>query len=164
MRRIAIILFSIIWIIWIDISSKWYFESDNWINFIKPICSYVSECRFQYFPILSDLIGLQLSFNTWIAFSLPIRGLILQVITVIVIIWIVYNYIRVEYSKRSKLLDIGYVLIFGWAMSHAYERIFFWYVVDFIAVKYFAILNFADIFISIGALCLCYYHFFYDKK
>ena len=50
------------------------------------------------------------------------------------------------------------MLIFSGAISHAYERIFHGQVVDFIAVKYFAILNFADIFISIGAfLIFCAY-------
>ena len=164
MRRIAIILASIIWIIWIDISSKWYFESSYWSNFIDPLCNSMSECRFQYVPLFSDILGLELSYNTGIAFSLPIRWILLQVITILVIAAIVYNYIRIEYPKTSKLLDIGYVLILWWAISHAYERIVFGYVVDFIAVKYFAILNFADIFISIGALCICCYYLFYDKK
>ena len=45
------------------------------------------------------------------------------------------------------------------AISHAYERIFVGHVIDFIAVQYFAIFNFADIFISIGAalLFIAYY-------
>jgi lipoprotein signal peptidase len=57
-------------------------------------------------------------------------------------------YIREEYPKNSRLLDTAYVAIFSGALSHAYERIFIGHVVDFIAVKYFAILNLADILIS----------------
>jgi signal peptidase II len=84
-------------------------------------------------------------------------------LTVILIGGIIYHYIREEYEKRSTLLDTGYTLILAGALSHAYERIFVGHVIDFIAVKYFAILNFADIFISIGAICIIFYYLFYAE-
>jgi signal peptidase II len=106
---------------------------------------------------------LHLSYNSGVAFSLPIRGLFLQVLTIILIGGIIYCYIREEYDKKSKLLDAGYALILAGAISHAYERIFVGHVIDFIAVKYFAILNFADIVISIGAFCIIVYYFLYAE-
>jgi signal peptidase II len=101
-----------------------------------------------YVPIVSDLLGLKLSYNTGIAFSLPIEGIFLKIITLVILFWLVYYYMKEEYPKRSSLLDMGYVLIFSWAIAHTYERLWVGHVIDFISVKYFAILNFADIFIS----------------
>ncbi len=122
-----------------DLFSKWFFERLLWDHDIL---------------ILWDFLKLQLSYNSGVAFSLPISGLSLQIITVILIVWLLYYYFHEEYPKNKKLLDIGYILIIAWAISHAYERIFIGHVIDFIAVKYFAILNFADIFISIGAFLI----------
>ena len=58
------------------------------------------------------------------AFSFPLSGLFLQITTVSIIIALVYHYIRVEYEKKSTLLDIAYAMILAGALSHAYERIF----------------------------------------
>ncbi|MBP9779019.1 signal peptidase II [Candidatus Gracilibacteria bacterium] len=114
--------------------------------------------------VFADFIQLKLSYNTGIAFSFPIEGIPLQIITVVLIGAIVYQYLTIEYNKKSKLLDIAYVLILSGAISHAYERIFIGHVIDFIAVKYFAILNFADIFISVGVFFLFVYYVRYERS
>jgi lipoprotein signal peptidase len=57
-----------------------------------------------------------------------------------------------EWKKNMPLIDIGFACIISGAISHAYERIFIGHVIDFIYIKYFAILNFADILISIGTV------------
>jgi lipoprotein signal peptidase len=108
----------------------------------------------EYIPLYGQYIWIQLSYNTWIAFSLPIEWILLKCITLLILLGIIFFYIKDEYQKSSRILDTGYAFILAWAISHAYERIFIWHVVDFIAVKYFAILNFADIFISVGAFFL----------
>ncbi len=108
--------------------------------------------------LFKDIFSLKLAYNRWVAFSLPISGLFLQILTILIIGFLWKHFYQVEYPKKSRLLDFWYMLIFSGAISHAYERIFHGQVVDFIAVKYFAILNFADIFISIGAfLIFCAY-------
>ncbi|MBX9809516.1 signal peptidase II [Candidatus Gracilibacteria bacterium] len=111
-----------------------------------------------YVSVLGEYLGFQLSYNPGIAFSLPITGLPLQIITALLVIGLIVYYAKEEYPKNSFLLDTGYGFILAGAISHAYERIFIGYVVDFISIKYFAILNFADIFISIGA---CFIFFLY---
>ena len=148
MRRIAIIIFSITVLIYLDYISKQYA---------------VDSLSTRDISISGEWLGLHLSYNSWVAFSLPIRGIVLQILTVLLIWGIIYQYIHEEYAKKSKLLDAGYTLILAWALSHAYERIFVGHVVDFIAVKYFAILNFADIFISVGAFLLIVYYISYGK-
>lgn len=139
MRKYAIVA-SVLILIALDILSKYYFER---------LLSY-----YETISILSDFITLKLSYNNGIAFSLPVNGILLKIITLLILWWIGAFYVSEEYPKKSGLLDIGYSLVLAWAISHAYERVFIWHVVDFIAVKYFAILNFADIFISVGAFFL----------
>lgn len=139
MQRIAIIIFSILGLIAVDSISKQYM-----VDILSRGDIY----------LFGEWVRLDLSYNPWVAFSLPITGLPLQIITIILVSWLIWYYSHVEYPKKSTLLDSWYVLIIAGALSHAYERIFIWYVVDFISVQYFAILNFADIFISIGALLL----------
>ncbi len=159
MKKIIIIIFSIAVLIFIDIITKFfiqdYYLSDQWYLWEMPCLDYnITDCKFHFIPIISDLLGIQLSYNSWVAFSLPIHGIPLQVITILLIIGLLYQYIAVEYRKNSTFIDIAYTLLLAWALSHAYERIFVGHVVDFIAVKYFAILNIADIFISVGAFFL----------
>lgn len=148
MRNIAIIISIITGLIGIDILSK---------NYITNITTG------NYVPVFGEYLWLQLSYNPGIAFSLPITGLPLQILTILIVIWLIYYYIRYEYIHNSRLLDIWYAFIFAGALSHAYERIMVWYVVDFISIKYFAILNFADIFISVGA-CLILFSYYVKQR
>ncbi len=111
-----------------------------------------------YVPIIWEFLWIERAYNSGIAFSLPLEGIPLQVLTIALIAAIIYFYVQDEYKKKSHLLDIAYILILAWAFSHAYERIFIWHVIDFIFVKYFAILNFADIFISVGVFMLAIHY------
>lgn len=143
MRKYTLLVFIALFVVF-DFFSKQYFVS--LLSDGKSI------------SLFKDILSLKLAYNQWVAFSLPISGLFLQVLTVLIITFLWKHFYQVEYQKKSQLLDFGYVLIFSGAISHAYERIFHGQVVDFIAVKYFAILNFADIFISVGAfLIFCVY-------
>ena len=168
--RIFAIIISLLILIGVDMSSKYFVEQSVFGSW-QEICAHpesnsaaTSEyCEDNRISIIGEYFGIQLAYNPGVAFSLPIRGIYLQILTVLLIVGIIYQYIREEYPKKSKLLDTGYVLILAWALAHAYERIFVGHVIDFIAVKYFAILNFADIFISIGAFCIIIYYFYYGK-
>ena len=147
MRRIVIILLSIIGLVSIDFFSKQYVES--------VLAGNIHE----YFPILGEYLGISLSYNSGIAFSLPITGIPLQIITICILFCLFLYYFYTEYPKDLHILDIWYTLIFAGALSHAYERIFAGHVIDFISVKYFAILNFADIFITIGACFILFVYY-----
>lgn len=154
-----------------DMSSKYFVEEmvfGTWQEIcVRPEVNSAATreyCESDRISLIDEYFGIELSYNIGVAFSLPIRGITLQVLTILLIGWIIYQYVREEYSKKSRLLDFWYTLILSWALSHAYERIFVGHVVDFIAVKYFAILNFADIFISIGVGLLLLYYIYYDKQ
>lgn len=109
-------------------------------------------------PVIGEFLRLQLSYNSGIAFSIPLEWIILKWVTLFALFAILYYYVREEFRKSKNSLDVAYIFIFAGAISHAYERIYIGHVVDFIAVKYFAILNFADIFITIGAFILILYY------
>ncbi|GAB0174682.1 MAG: signal peptidase II [Candidatus Altimarinota bacterium] len=141
MRKLLIVTCVLVFVA-LDMLSKAYFEG---------LLSHGEKIA-----LFSDLITLRLSYNSGVAFSFPIEGAFLVWITIIILAGLIFYYIKEEYKKNLLLLDISYVLIFAGAFSHAYERIFIGHVVDFIAVKYFAILNFADILISVGAIILVF--------
>lgn len=73
MRRIAIILFFIAGLISIDFLSKQYAQD--------ILASRVHE----YFPIIGEYFGISLSYNSGIAFSFPITGFPLQIITALLV-------------------------------------------------------------------------------
>ncbi len=104
--------------------------------------------------IIGDFFVLSFVKNTGIAFSLPIEGVILKVLTVMLIIGIGVYYMRYEQYKHLAGIRLAYTLILSGAISNGLERVFIGSVTDFIGVKYFAIFNFADIFITSGAFLL----------
>ena len=113
--------------------------------------------------ILWDFLYLEYILNDWIAFGINIP--FLKIITIILIFWIFYYYIKESWklkaeswkSNSSKLLTFSFGLILGWAIWNGIERTFFGEVTDFIGVKYFAIFNLADSFIFIWALLYLIY-------
>ncbi len=189
MRYISLI-FICIFCIFLDLGSKYYFDNhfvidyceyEEWKNFsderslgwLSPelLCSsdygeaqilnsYIKKANVS---IVWEYITFQLSHNQWIAFSFPIEGIYLKIVTIWLIFAIFFYYVSVEYPKNIRLLDIAYSLIFAGALSNGYERIFKWYVIDFISIEYFAILNFADIFIFIGA-CILFISYYVRKQ
>jgi signal peptidase II len=112
--------------------------------------------------ILWDFLSFKYVENTWIAFSTQIPWL--KYLTVLLIIWIFYYYLlEKKQEKNNYLLDFSFWLILAWAIWDWIERIFNWYVVDFIAVKHFSVFNLADSFITIWAI-LYLYMIFKNKK
>ena len=127
-------------------------------------CDSVSECLYRYFPIVGDFFGIELIYNRGIAFGLPITGIFLQVLTLAIILGLWYYYAKYEFPKKNRWIDAAFILIFAGALSHAYERIFVGYVIDFLSMKNFAIFNFADICITIGGIIFLVYSLFYERK
>ena len=139
-------LFLIIWL-FLDLISKYFatFYLENTINLIW------------------DFLYLQFITNSGIAFWIEINSFLLKIITIILIILIFYYYIKQEKNKNNILIDISFWLILAWAIWNGIQRVFNWFVGDFIWIKYFFIFNFADSFISIWAI-LYLYIIFKNKK
>lgn len=114
--------------------------------------------------ILADFLVLSFVKNMGVAFSFPIHGIVLKVLTVALIVGISIYYIRAEPYKNLLRTKIAYTLILSWAISNGIDRVSFGSVIDFIGVKYFAIFNFADIFICVGAFLLFLIYFTYESS
>lgn len=129
------------------------FTSDSFTKLLAIV-----KFREQSYEIIPNILSLSYIQNPGIAFSIPFTWIILKITTVILIFGIILYYFYEERKKSSKLLDISFALIIGWALGNAWERINNAYVTDFISLEYFAVFNLADTYISLGALGVIIYY------
>ena len=106
----------------------------------------------------SKFINFELVWNKGIAFGLLALngGITYQLISVLIFLIII---ILVYFIYKSKSFErIGFILILGGALGNFFDRIFYKAVPDFIDLHinnfHWFIFNIADIFITIGVLCL----------
>nr|MDD3720581.1 signal peptidase II [Candidatus Gracilibacteria bacterium] len=88
--------------------------------------------------------------NPGIAFSINFP--FLKIITILIIIGIIFYFLKYEKKKNNLLTNLSFSLIIGGALGNARERLIYSGVTDFIGIKFFSIFNFADIFLSIGVI------------
>lgn len=123
------------------------------VIFIDSLSKYLAHAYLVWKTnIIWSYLYLQYVENEWIAFSLPLKWIVLKIVTIILIFWIIYYYRVNEWKKRSLMIDVIYGCILWWAISNAIGRIFFWKVSDFIGIKFFSVFNIADMFISGGVI------------
>jgi len=123
-----------------------------WLIALDLFSKYIAKTYFiETYYILKDLIFIKYVENNWIAFSIQLTWLLLKILTIIILVIIFWYYIKEEKKKQNLYINLSFALILAWWISNWYERIFNNYVIDFLWVKYFAIFNLADIYISIGA-------------
>lgn len=154
------------------------------IGVIVPICIFViiidqlSKILFSKIlaldksvPIVNNFFHLTLIHNTGIAFGvLKNSSKVILVVTIIGIVLIIYSlkndFLAYKYclSRRALIIRkiaIGFIL--GGAIGNMIDRIRLGYVVDFLDFRIWPVFNFADSFITIGALIL-FWNLFITKK
>lgn len=104
----------------------------------------VSKYLFFDMQYLQDIF--HASFNTGISFSLPVNQLFVETITIIFIFAILYLF------SQKKIHPIIVVLIISWALGNLLDRLFLWWVRDFIWLGFGAIFNIADLYITLGVI------------
>jgi signal peptidase II len=117
---------------------------------------------------VTQYLNLYLIWNKGIAFGLfsfnesfiyNVITIIIAVITIVVLIMIIKN----ENFKKYPLL-----LIFGGALGNLFDRIYYSAVPDFIDFHvneyHWFVFNVADIFVTIGVLCLIFDEMFINSK
>ena len=128
--------------------------------FLDAITKYLAtEYLNEQWNIIPWILSFNYAQNIGIAFSIPITGIFLKILTVVLIFGIFWYYWKEERPKDSRLLDMSFALIFAGALGNAWERIFRWYVTDFIALEHFAIFNLADSYITVGAIWILWYYY-----
>ena len=116
---------------------------------------------------LSEYLNLQLVWNKGIAFGLlsidesVYYNLITLLIFIVIIILIYFA------NKCEGFEKISYILIISGALGNIFDRIYYNAVPDFIDLHindfHWFIFNIADIFISLGILCLIFVEIFFKK-
>ena len=154
-KNFFIILISIILIFMVDRFSKMY-------------VIYLSQKSFESEIFKSSYLNIILVWNDGIAFGLLslkesiFYNLITSIILVIILVLIFLIFKSINFKRFS------YIVVTGGALGNLFDRIVYKSVPDFLDVHYngfhWFIFNIADIFISIGVICLIYDEIFLEKK
>ena len=154
-KKSIINLFTVIIIFSLDRISKYYVISQSEKN--------LSNDLFQ-----SKFLNINLIWNEGIAFGLLSFGneVFYNIISILIAIIIIILFILI--FKAEKIKKYSYIIICGGALGNLFDRIIYKSVPDFIDFHYnefhWFIFNIADIFITLGVLCLIYDEIFLEKK
>ena len=117
---------------------------------------------------LSSYLNLNLIWNKGIAFGMLSfdEGAIYNFITILIII---VNFIILIIIVRSNDIKCYFfIFILGGSMGNLFDRLYYYAVPDFIDFHinrfHWFIFNVADIFISLGVICLIFVEIFLNKK
>ena len=116
----------------------------------------------------SSFLNIYLIWNKGIAFGLFSfdQNSLYNFVTIIIIIIISVLIFLIFKSKKFK--KFSYILVTGGALGNLFDRIVYSAVPDFIDIHYnqfhWFIFNVADIFITIGIICLIFDEFFLERK
>lgn len=97
-----------------------------------------------------SIVTLHMESNAGIAFGVMVPRAILLLLSAAIIFFTISFSIR---SKSPIVAGAG-MLIVGGAVSNFYDRIRYGVVIDYIDVRWFTVLNIADVMISVGAALL----------
>lgn len=109
-----------------------------------------------YYNYSQKLIGEWLSFtftpNYYIAFSLPLSGIFLNILLIIIIVGLIIWLFKTVRQSESRFLSLGLLIILLGALSNFMDRLAYNYVIDYLYLKHFTVFNLADVGISGGAI------------
>ena len=105
--------------------------------------------------VLGDILKFRLATNDYIAFSLPISGMGLEILIGIILVLLIIILVKLYKSKQAGLFVLFLMIFFG-AVSNFYDRLLLGYVIDYIDLKWFTVFNIADAMIVIPGLLLIF--------
>ena len=154
-KNFVINFFIILSIFGLDRFSKVYVISKNEKNLSSEL-------------FVSKYLNIELVWNEGIAFGLLSfnQSYFYNILTILIVVIIIIIFFML--LKSDGFRKYSFLMIFGGALGNLYDRIFFKAVPDFVDFHignfHWFIFNFADIFISIGVICLIYDEIFIEKK
>ena len=101
---------------------------------------------------LRPFFGKQNFPNPNFAFSIPIYHPIAYTVFFVLILWLVWWYIRVP--NKTTIVTIGFILILAGAFGNLYDRVTLEYVRDFIYAFWGNVFDLADVYILTGIVFL----------
>jgi len=108
--------------------------------------------------LVSDWLKFSLAKNYFIAFSIPLSGILLNYAIFLIIILILFNFLTNK--KQSAGERSAYLFIIFGAASNLFDRFKYGYVIDYLSVKWFTVFNIADIMI----VCAIFYLLLVEYK
>ena len=118
-------------------------------------------------PIIKNVFELQYLENHGAAFgSMQGKQIFLQGFTIIVLILLLFIYIKMPADKRYNPLKLTTILLFAGAIGNMIDRVIQGYVVDFFYFKLidFPIFNVADCYVTVAAFLLVFLILFVYKE
>ena len=134
----------------------------------KEYIIYLNDKNYSSEIFLSSFLNLVLVWNEGIAFGLLSfeNKMFYNVITILISIIIIILLYLV--SKTERLKKYSYILVSGGALGNLFDRIVYKSVPDFVDLHYngfhWFVFNIADIFITLGIICLIYDEVFLEKE
>ena len=160
-----------------DIMSKIIFLKENILMFFLIIFIFFLDRYSKTFILnnlnenlvyINDFINFDLIWNTGIGFGFLSSSSTLIYNTISIIVGRIVIFLILISLKSDKFDKTAFSLIIGGALGNFYDRIFFKAVPDFIDIHYgnfhWFTFNIADIFITIGVICLIIKGFFVKGK
>ena len=135
-KRIIAILFCML-LIWIDQLTKYLFynlEIWNQSFFLDPLL------------------------NKWISWWMPMPMIMILSISIICCLIFIYLF----YKKYLTL--INFALLLSWTIWNLIDRVYLWWVRDFISIWSFPVFNIADAFLTCGIAWICIKEIFHLQK
>ena len=117
---------------------------------------------------VSKYLNIELVWNEGIAFGLLSfnQSYFYNILTILIVVIIIIIFFML--LKSDGFRKYSFLMIFGGALGNLYDRIFFKAVPDFVDFHignfHWFIFNVADIFISIGIICLIFDEMFFNKN
>lgn len=112
-----------------------------------------------------EILGLRYCENTGAAFSSfsGARWFLVMLVSVMLIVLLIFT---VRYKHKRPLFLISSVMIMSGGVGNLIDRVRLGYVIDYLDVKLFdfAVFNFADICVVMGAVMLLIFLFFIEPK
>ncbi|MBN2884428.1 signal peptidase II [Patescibacteria group bacterium] len=119
----------------------------------------------QLFPLIKNWLNFHYVPNPYIAFSLPLSGLLLTIIISIFILLLLFYIIYLILNKKShKALILPLTFILFGAISNLLDRFLYGPVIDYFDLRYFTVFNIADAMISGGVLIIFLIYAFSRKS
>lgn len=99
-------------------------------------------------------------FNHWVTGWYLLHKWLILIISIIALVSF-YQLYRIRYITK-----VVYIFLIAGTLWNLLDRVILWWVRDFIDLQFFPVFNFADIYLTIAVLCMCWvqYQFFMKYK
>ncbi len=116
-------------------------------------------------PVIEDVFHLTYHGNTGMAFGM-LAGNKALLIGLCAFILALICFVIYKLKPQKWVEKVSFGMIIGGAIGNVFDRIFYGFVIDFLdfCIINYPIFNVADCFVVVGAILLCLYIVFFEKK